>query len=96
MKIGYKLNKVIFKLREGDKASSHNECPIGGKWIEKTTDDFFKMNAFAAELSSLKKSKPNVPLQQLEEEAAEIVKNTLPALIIPFILPSRRFEACSM
>ena len=46
--------------------------------IYMATDDFFKMNAFAAELSSLKKSKPNVPLQQLEEEAAEIVKNTLP------------------
>ena len=42
MKAGYKLDKVIFKLREGDKAGSHNECPIGGRWIEKTTDDFFK------------------------------------------------------
>ena len=42
MKAGYKLEKIIFKLREGDKAGSHNECPIGGKWIEKTTDDFFK------------------------------------------------------
>lgn len=46
--------------------------------IYMATDDFFKMNAFAAELSSLKKSKPNAPLQQLEEEAAEIVRNTLP------------------
>ena len=36
------MNKVIFKLREGDKANNHNECPIGGKWVEKTTDDFFK------------------------------------------------------
>ena len=42
MKAGYKLDKVIFKLREGDKASSHNECSIGGRWIEKNTDDFFK------------------------------------------------------
>ena len=46
--------------------------------IYMATDDFFKMNAFAAELSALKKIKPNAPLQQLEEEAAEIVKNTLP------------------
>ena len=42
MKTGYKLEKVIFKIREGDEAGSHNECPIGGKWIEKNTDDFFK------------------------------------------------------
>ena len=42
MKAGYKLGKVVFKLREGDKAVSHNECPIGGKWVDKTTDDFFK------------------------------------------------------
>ena len=42
MKAGYKINKVIFKLREGDKAGSHNECPIGGKWIDRTTDDFFR------------------------------------------------------
>ena len=41
MKSGFKLNKVIFKLREGDKASNPNECAIGGKWVEKTTDDFF-------------------------------------------------------
>tara|TARA_Y100000816_G_scaffold142338_1_gene100896 strand:- start:94 stop:642 length:549 start_codon:yes stop_codon:yes gene_type:complete len=42
MKTGFKLNKITFKLREGDKASKLTECSIGGKWIEKTTDDFFK------------------------------------------------------
>ena len=42
MKPGFKLNKVIFKLREGDKAGNLKECAIGGKWIDKTTDDFFK------------------------------------------------------
>ena len=42
MKPGYKLEKVIFKLREGDKAGKSNECSIGGKWIDKSTDDFFK------------------------------------------------------
>ena len=42
MKTGFKLNKITFKLREGDKASKSTECSIGGKWIEKTTDDFFK------------------------------------------------------
>ena len=42
MKSGFKLEKVIFKIREGDKSGSLNECAIGGKWVDKTTDDFFK------------------------------------------------------
>ena len=40
MKAGYKLKKVVFKLREGDKAGNLKECAIGGNWVEKTTDDF--------------------------------------------------------
>ena len=42
MKSGFKLKKNIFKMREGDRANSLNECAIGGKWVDKTTDDFFK------------------------------------------------------
>ena len=42
MKSGFKLNKITFKLREGDKAGNPDECAIGGKWVDKTTDDFFK------------------------------------------------------
>ena len=42
MKSGFRLEKVIFKIREGDKSGSLNECAIGGKWVDKTTDDFFK------------------------------------------------------
>ena len=42
MKSGFKLEKVIFKTRDGDSAKNINECAIGGKWIDKTTDDFFK------------------------------------------------------
>ena len=42
MKKGFKLKKVIFRTREGDIADNLNECAIGGKWVEKTTDDFFK------------------------------------------------------
>ena len=41
MKSGYKLKKIIFKIREGDKANNSSECAIGGRWITKTTDDFF-------------------------------------------------------
>ena len=39
--IGLQIPKVIFKTREGDSSSSLNECPIGGKWVDKSTDDYF-------------------------------------------------------
>tara|TARA_R100001082_G_C4366130_1_gene162036 strand:+ start:4110 stop:9902 length:5793 start_codon:yes stop_codon:yes gene_type:complete len=39
-------------------------------------DDYFKLNAFEYELASLKKIRPNASLRELEEEAAEIVKDT--------------------
>ena len=42
MKSGFKLNKVTFKVREGDNSTNPTECAIGGKWVDKTTDDFFK------------------------------------------------------
>lgn len=42
MKSGFKINKIKFKIREGDQSTKLNECAIGGKWIDKTTDDFFK------------------------------------------------------
>jgi len=42
MKAGFKLDNVIFRLREGDRAGSQKECAIGGKWVDKNTDDFFK------------------------------------------------------
>tara|TARA_B000000557_G_C20578118_1_gene360143 strand:+ start:58 stop:603 length:546 start_codon:yes stop_codon:yes gene_type:complete len=42
MREGFKLEKVSFKMREGDQAENLNECAIGGKWVVKTTDDFFK------------------------------------------------------
>ena len=42
MKSGFKINKIKFKIREGDQATKLSECAIGGKWIDKTTDDLFK------------------------------------------------------
>ena len=39
--IGLKIPKVIFKTREGDSSNSPNECSIGGKWVDKSTDDYF-------------------------------------------------------
>jgi peroxiredoxin len=39
---GFKVPKVIFKVREGDIAENPEACAIGGRWVDKTTDDFFK------------------------------------------------------
>ena len=41
--IGLQIPKVIFKTREGDSSSSLNECSIGGKWVDKSTDDYFNV-----------------------------------------------------
>ncbi len=40
--LGLQIPKVIFKTRVGDSSSSFNECSIGGKWVDKSTDDYFK------------------------------------------------------
>jgi len=46
--------------------------------IYMATDDFFKINSFEKELAILKRAKPNEAIEVLEEEAANIVKNTMP------------------
>jgi len=38
---GFKLPKVTFKTRVGDEPPEEGGCPIGGEWVEKTTDDYF-------------------------------------------------------
>tara|TARA_B100000131_G_scaffold317207_1_gene358745 strand:- start:845 stop:979 length:135 start_codon:yes stop_codon:yes gene_type:complete len=38
------IPKVIFKTREGDISNNIETCAIGGKWVDKTTEDFFKKN----------------------------------------------------
>ena len=40
LRINFEEDKSL--LREGDKNTNSNECAIGGKWIDKTTDDLFK------------------------------------------------------
>ena len=44
---GFKVPKVNFKIREGDNTENENTCSIGGKWVDKTTDDFFKAKRVA-------------------------------------------------
>ena len=39
--IGLQIPKVIFKTREGDSSASPNECSKGGKWVDKSTDEYF-------------------------------------------------------
>ena len=38
----FKIPNVVFKTREGDTTASEGVCAIGGKWVDKSTDDFFK------------------------------------------------------
>ena len=38
----FKIPNVVFKIREGDASETEGVCAIGGKWIDKSTDDFFK------------------------------------------------------
>ena len=39
---GFKIPKVIFRVREGDTSTDEAICAIGGKWINKSTDEYFK------------------------------------------------------
>ena len=39
---GFKIPKVIFRVREGDTSNDEEICAIGGKWSDKSSDDYFK------------------------------------------------------
>jgi len=39
---GFKIPHVVFKIREGDSSLSEDLCAIGGKWITKSTEEYFK------------------------------------------------------
>ena len=39
---GFKIPQVTFRIREGDTSDNEIACAIGGKWTNKSTDDFFK------------------------------------------------------
>ncbi len=39
---GFKIPQVNFRIREGDTSDNEIACAIGGKWTNKSTDDFFK------------------------------------------------------
>ena len=37
-----KIPNVTFRTREGDEVETDGGCAIGGQWVNKTTDDYFK------------------------------------------------------
>ena len=39
---GFEIPKVIFRVREGDTSNDEEICAIGGRWIDKSSDDYFK------------------------------------------------------
>lgn len=56
-------------------------------------DDFFKIYAFENELAQYKKAFPNKPIEELEKDVGEIVRNTVPTYsMVPKLIKSlRRF-----
>ena len=42
MKRDLKIPSVTFRTREGDEVETDGGCAIGGQWVNKTTDDYFK------------------------------------------------------
>ncbi len=40
--MNFKIPKVTFRTREGDEVETDGGCAIGGQWLNKTTDDYFK------------------------------------------------------
>ena len=39
---GFKIPKVIFRVREGDASNDEEICAIGGKWTDISSNDLFK------------------------------------------------------
>ena len=73
---GFKIPKVTFRVREGDTSDNEIACAIGGKWINKSTDDFFK-NKRVILFSLPGAFTPTCSSQQLpgfEKNAAELKK----------------------
>ena len=42
MRQDWTIPKVTFRTREGDEETTDGGCAIGGHWVTKTTDDYFK------------------------------------------------------
>ena len=39
---GFKIPQVTFRIIDGDASDNEVACEIGGKWTNKSTDNFFK------------------------------------------------------
>ena len=42
MKRDLRIPKTTFRIRVGDEVETDDGCAIGGQWVNKTTDDYFK------------------------------------------------------
>ena len=38
---GFKIPKVIFRVREGDTSNDEEICAIGGKWTDKSSEETY-------------------------------------------------------
>ena len=38
----FKIPNVVFKIREDDISETEGVCAIGGRWVDKSTENFFK------------------------------------------------------
>lgn len=79
--VGYESTVDNIAEKFSNKLAKYGISKQKQKFVENAyvaTDDFYKINYFNTELSTLKKAFPNVSDDVLEERAADIVRNTMP------------------
>ena len=84
LEVGFESGLAKAATRTIEKADNYMAGRAVKKIAEKAeniymgVDDFFKINGYEKELATLQKAFPNESLEVLQEEAANIIKNTFP------------------
>ena len=73
-----KISSQDFGTRSVTNVMKNNKILKGMEDFYMAGDDYFKMSGFVKELDTLKKARPNVSVDILEREAADIIQNTIP------------------
>jgi len=73
-----KISSEDFGTNKVTKIMENNPVLKGMENFYMAGDDYFKMSGFVKELETLKKARPNVSVDILEREAADIIQNTIP------------------
>ena len=73
-----KISSEDFGTRSVTNIMKNNKILKGMEDFYLAGDDYFKMSGFVKELETLKKARPNVSVDILEREAADIIQNTIP------------------